>query len=125
MDVEKHKLEPQAVPPLDFRDMGLNVLGPYTVLILSILAHVNAAAERNPTPEDYLRLHNDLRAVKNAEPLTWNDELAMYAQNWADKCVRRHSKGQWGGTSYQLVIFARSNILMLDGFHRKPGVGIR
>ncbi|KAK1223761.1 hypothetical protein PQX77_013361 [Marasmius sp. AFHP31] len=76
--------------------MALSLLSPYTILILSLLTHVNAAVERSPTPEDYLRLHNDLRAVKNAEPLTWNDKLASYAQNWADKCVRRHSKGQWG-----------------------------
>lgn len=33
-----------------------------------------------------LKAHNDKRALhQNTEPLTWNDTLAQYAKEWADK----------------------------------------
>ena len=68
-------------------------MGLYTLSILSFIFCVHAT----PTPEDYLRLHNNLRAAKSAEPLIWNENLAVYAQDYARLCVKKHSKGEWGG----------------------------
>ncbi|KAL0581726.1 hypothetical protein V5O48_000308 [Marasmius crinis-equi] len=64
----------------------------YTLISSSLFLLVHAS----PGPEEYLKLHNDIRADRNAPPLTWNNDLAMYAQEWANRCVRRHSHGEYG-----------------------------
>lgn len=59
--------------------------------------------------EEYLQAHNDFRAQHGADPLTWSDEIASAAQDWADKCVLEHSGGPWGG-QYQHIY----HILFID-----------
>lgn len=44
----------------------------------------------------YLSAHNTIRAQHGAAPLTWSDELASKAQEWANKCVFQHSGGTLG-----------------------------
>ena len=44
----------------------------------------------------YLSGHNDVRAQHGAAPLTWNDNLAAKAQQWANGCVFQHSGGSLG-----------------------------
>ncbi|KZS94118.1 PR-1-like protein [Sistotremastrum niveocremeum HHB9708] len=44
----------------------------------------------------YLELHNNIRAVKGAGPLSWNTTLEAYAQSWADSCQFKHSGGPFG-----------------------------
>lgn len=46
--------------------------------------------------EEALASHNDLRAVHQASPLMWDDKLANYAQNYANKCHFQHSHGVYG-----------------------------
>jgi len=45
---------------------------------------------------DYLSDHNTLRAAHGAAPLTWNNTLSAYAQNWANGCQFVHSHGPYG-----------------------------
>lgn len=57
------------------------------------------------TPEEVqnlMTLHTRIRAEVKAQPLTWSNELAAYAQKWADhlaasKCdlAHRPSSGEW------------------------------
>ncbi|KAG5644724.1 hypothetical protein DXG03_007853 [Asterophora parasitica] len=44
----------------------------------------------------YLTAHNTVRAQHGAAPLTWSDDLASKAQQWADGCVFEHSGGIFG-----------------------------
>ena len=44
----------------------------------------------------YLSAHNDMRAKHGAKALTWSNELASKAQEWANKCVFEHSGGSLG-----------------------------
>ena len=40
--------------------------------------------------EEILEAHNRWRALHQAAPLDWSDELARYAQAWAERLVRQH-----------------------------------
>ncbi|KAI0757073.1 CAP domain-containing protein [Daedaleopsis nitida] len=44
----------------------------------------------------YLQAHNSVRSQHGAAALTWSDDLAAKAQQWANKCVFQHSGGQLG-----------------------------
>ncbi|KAL0580294.1 hypothetical protein V5O48_001711 [Marasmius crinis-equi] len=44
----------------------------------------------------YLSAHNSVRAQHGAADLTWSDEAAGKAQEWANKCVFEHSGGALG-----------------------------
>ncbi|KLO11772.1 PR-1-like protein [Schizopora paradoxa] len=43
-----------------------------------------------------LTLHNNLRATHGANPLSWDNNLASKAQQWANGCVFQHSGGTLG-----------------------------
>jgi len=45
---------------------------------------------------EYLKGHNDFRRKHGASALTWNDNLASKAQQWANGCIFEHSKGTLG-----------------------------
>ncbi|EKM57288.1 uncharacterized protein PHACADRAFT_208390 [Phanerochaete carnosa HHB-10118-sp] len=44
----------------------------------------------------YLSAHNSVREQHGAAALTWNNELAAKAQQWADGCIFQHSGGTLG-----------------------------
>ncbi|KAI0704883.1 CAP domain-containing protein [Cytidiella melzeri] len=46
--------------------------------------------------EQYLSAHNTIRAQHGASALTWSDELASKAQQWANGCIFQHSGGSLG-----------------------------
>ncbi|KAI0079612.1 hypothetical protein K474DRAFT_1696318 [Panus rudis PR-1116 ss-1] len=46
--------------------------------------------------QQYLSAHNSVRAQHGAAPLTWSDEAAAKAQQWANGCVFEHSGGSLG-----------------------------
>ncbi|KAJ9159333.1 hypothetical protein P3X46_024843 [Hevea brasiliensis] len=52
------------------------------------------------TPQDYLNVHNQARADVGLGPLTWDDKVAAYAQNYANQrigdCNLVHSDGPYG-----------------------------
>ncbi|KAI0669976.1 CAP domain-containing protein, partial [Trametes maxima] len=46
--------------------------------------------------DQYLQAHNSIRSQHGASPLTWSDDLAAKAQQWANGCVFQHSGGSLG-----------------------------
>lgn len=59
-------------------------------------------------PQEYLDAHNSVRAQHNAAALVWDETLAQYAQDYANKCVWQHSGGPYGGTC--------NHVLDADGY---------
>ncbi|KAF8203041.1 PR-1-like protein [Pholiota molesta] len=72
----------------------------------------------NADIQAYLQAHNSVRAQHGASPLTWSDNLASKAQQWADNCVFKHSGGSLGpfgenlaagtGSSYGIAAAVKS-----------------
>ncbi|KDE07416.1 hypothetical protein MVLG_02283 [Microbotryum lychnidis-dioicae p1A1 Lamole] len=62
------------------------------------LAATPTGSSRSSTSVETLSLneHNKFRAAHGANPLIWDDTLAKYAQNYANKCVFKHSGGPYG-----------------------------
>ncbi|PVG00482.1 PR-1-like protein [Serendipita vermifera] len=54
-------------------------------------AETNQPTNSNPDIQTYLDKHNNERADHGASALTWSDELASIAQNWANQCQWKHS----------------------------------
>lgn len=50
----------------------------------------------NSDEAQYLAAHNSFRAQHGAAALTWSDELASKAQQWANGCKFQHSGGSLG-----------------------------
>ncbi|XVE67404.1 hypothetical protein DITRI_Ditri08aG0157700 [Diplodiscus trichospermus] len=52
------------------------------------------------SPQDYLNAHNAARASVNVGPMTWDENVATYARNYANKltgdCKLVHSGGPYG-----------------------------
>ena len=46
--------------------------------------------------QQWLDLHNQARAQYGAAPMTWDSDLAAYAQNYGKNCVFKHSGGPHG-----------------------------
>ncbi|KAK1275043.1 hypothetical protein QJS04_geneDACA015962 [Acorus gramineus] len=56
------------------------------------------------SPQDFLDAHNSARAQVGVGPMSWNDTVAAYAQNYANQrasdCQLVHSKGSYGENLY-------------------------
>jgi len=52
------------------------------------------------SPQDYVNAHNAARAQVGVGPVTWDDRVASYAQNYANQrkgdCNLVHSRGPYG-----------------------------
>ncbi|PRQ43395.1 hypothetical protein RchiOBHm_Chr3g0468031 [Rosa chinensis] len=78
------------------------------IFCLLLLNNVSATeytyiASQQVTAQDFLQAHNEVRAMFNEPMLTWDDKLADYAHQWAEKtsalgkCEERyHSNGPYG-----------------------------
>ncbi|KAF8922373.1 CAP domain-containing protein [Mucidula mucida] len=56
----------------------------------------NSGSTSQSDIDAYLKGHNDVRAQHGASDLTWSDDLAAAAQQWANNCVFKHSGGTLG-----------------------------
>ncbi|XP_009803803.2 pathogenesis-related protein 1C-like [Nicotiana tabacum] len=69
-----------------------------STLLLFLIISLSCGAQNSP--QDYLDAHNTARADVGVEPLTWDDQVAAYAQNYASQlaadCMLVHSHGQYG-----------------------------
>ncbi|KAL5560889.1 hypothetical protein UlMin_030639 [Ulmus minor] len=67
------------------------------ILLFCFVVHLSKAQN---TPQDYLRAHNTARSQVGVGPMTWDDKVAAYALNYANKhkgdCKLVHSGGPYG-----------------------------
>ncbi|KAF9521346.1 CAP domain-containing protein, partial [Crepidotus variabilis] len=62
----------------------------------------------------YLDAHNSFRAIYHAPALTWNNEMASKAQQWANNCDFNHSGGTLGPYGENLAA-GTGSYSILDG----------
>ncbi|KAJ7946845.1 Pathogenesis-related protein 1 [Quillaja saponaria] len=69
----------------------------FLIGLLALMVHVSLAQN---SAADYVRAHNTARAQVNVGPVSWDDKLATYARNYANKhkgdCKLVHSGGPYG-----------------------------
>ncbi|KAF7306661.1 SCP domain-containing protein [Mycena indigotica] len=56
----------------------------------------NGSRASNADVQAYLKGHNSIRAKHGAVDVTWSNEAAAKAQQWADLCTNQHSGGTLG-----------------------------
>jgi len=83
--------------------MGVSVMPTKFVGALVVLAFLGfstsgLAQQLLPWQQEILDAHNALRSEHCTPALTWDSKLAAGAQQWADRCVWKHSDG--GGGAY-------------------------
>ncbi|XP_039131272.1 pathogenesis-related protein 1-like [Dioscorea cayenensis subsp. rotundata] len=66
------------------------------IMALAMAGHTVAQS----SPDDYVNAHNSARSEVGVGPVTWNDTVAAYAQNYANQrandCQLIHSNGPYG-----------------------------
>lgn len=75
------------------------------IFAVLLLANHSAMAQEPANMKGITERHNFWRAKLGIAPLTWSNELAQYAQKWADKlaaqgCDLVHSGGKYGENIY-------------------------
>ena len=69
------------------------------ICFIGILALVHPSHAQN-SQQDYLDVHNAARADVGVEPMTWDDNVAAYARDYASQrsgdCNMVHSNGPYG-----------------------------
>ncbi|KAI0735246.1 CAP domain-containing protein [Earliella scabrosa] len=78
----------------------------------------NSGATPQSDIDQYLQAHNSVRSQHGAAALSWSDDLAAKAQEWANNCVFQHSGGKLGkfgenlaagtGSSYGIIPAVKS-----------------
>jgi len=56
----------------------------------------NGSGASDSDVQTYLAAHNTVRAQHGASPLTWSNDAASKAQEWANNCQFKHSGGSLG-----------------------------
>ena len=69
------------------------------IVIMITLALLEPSHAQN-SPQDFLDAHNSARAAVGVGDMEWSDEVAAYAEQYAnqriDDCAMQHSGGQYG-----------------------------
>ncbi|KAL5787952.1 hypothetical protein ACOSP7_004901 [Xanthoceras sorbifolium] len=67
---------------------------------LALFCLVMGLAHAQDSPQDYLDAHNAARSQVGVGPVTWDDQVAAYAQNYTNQrisdCSLVHSDGSYG-----------------------------
>ncbi|XP_075487791.1 basic form of pathogenesis-related protein 1-like [Primulina tabacum] len=70
------------------------------VSLFIILTMLPYSGKAQNTPQDYLNAHNTARAEVGVQPMTWDENVAAYAQDYANQhtgdCELVHSSGPYG-----------------------------
>ncbi|KAH7832879.1 hypothetical protein Vadar_001003 [Vaccinium darrowii] len=79
--------------------MGSSDITSLALICLALLAILHSSHAQN-TQQDYLDAHNSARSAVGVGPMTWDDEVAAFAQNYANQragdCALMHSGGKYG-----------------------------
>nr|QYF06695.1 pathogenesis-related protein 1k [Allium sativum]QYF06696.1 pathogenesis-related protein 1k [Allium sativum] len=71
-----------------------------TFLLFMLIVMITSTAEAQNNPQDYINAHNQARAAVGVGPVSWDRNVAAYAQNYANKragdCQLIHSGGPYG-----------------------------
>ncbi|KAK4739871.1 hypothetical protein R3W88_003568 [Solanum pinnatisectum] len=63
--------------------MGYSSIGLVVCFITFAIFHFKSKAQN--TPQDYLNAHNEARRQVGVGPMTWDNGLATFAQNYANQ----------------------------------------
>jgi len=85
------------------------------------LFHAAAMAQEPANMKGMTERHNFWRAKLGIAPLTWSNELAKYAQNWANElaakgCELEHSNGQYGENIYWYSATVKNTQQVVDSW---------
>ncbi|XP_020096396.1 pathogenesis-related protein PRB1-3-like [Ananas comosus] len=76
----------------------------FAMLCAVLLCMAHATRGQN-SPQDYVDAHNAARAAVGVGPVTWDDTVAAYAQNYANErigdCQLVHSGGPYGENLFE------------------------
>jgi len=76
-----------------------NLALPLSLFFFIVLSTILSTTAQN-SPQDFVDLHNSARAAVGVGPVSWDDAVAAYAQNYADQrigdCQLVHSGGPYG-----------------------------
>ncbi|KAH7832981.1 hypothetical protein Vadar_002002 [Vaccinium darrowii] len=76
--------------------MGSSYITSLALLCLTLLAILHSSQAQN-SPQDYLNGHNAARSAVGVGPMTWDANVAAFAQNYAKQragdCALKHSGG--------------------------------
>ncbi|XP_031481899.1 pathogenesis-related protein PRB1-3-like [Nymphaea colorata] len=83
--------------------MSFKVSLVWVSLLLGLGMLVHGTYAQN-SPQDFVDAHNAARAQDGVGPISWDDTVAAYAQNYLNKtisdCSLTHSGGQYGENLY-------------------------
>ncbi|KAL9274122.1 Pathogenesis-related leaf protein 4-like protein [Drosera capensis] len=79
--------------------MSTHSLSSLLSVVVVLVALASSSFAQN-SPNDYVSAHNDARSQVGVGPISWNDTLVDYAQNYANiranDCALEHSGGPYG-----------------------------
>ncbi|KAI3904722.1 hypothetical protein MKW92_038341 [Papaver armeniacum] len=80
--------------------LGSSSVSVMSLLIIITMSLLIRTSQASPVPYDYLKGHNDARAIVGVAPLVWNETVADYARDYANEraadCNLIHSGGPYG-----------------------------
>ncbi|KAM0937374.1 putative CAP domain-containing protein [Dioscorea sansibarensis] len=78
--------------------MAVSKLAIYLACIMALAMAGHAVAQNSP--DDYVNAHNSARSNVGVGPVTWNDTVTAYAEDYANQrandCQLIHSNGPYG-----------------------------
>ena len=81
--------------------MGFNNQNVLTICAATVILFTCVPLASSTVPDDsgFLKAHNEIRAEHGLPPLHWNETIAEFAQNYANKraadCAMEHSMGPY------------------------------
>ncbi|KAJ8447501.1 hypothetical protein Cgig2_019495 [Carnegiea gigantea] len=72
----------------------------FTCIVIMLTLGLLQPSQAQNSPQDFLDAHNAARAAVGVGDMEWSDEVAAYAEQYAnqriDDCAMQHSNGQYG-----------------------------